>query len=148
MQGLKKRRRIQLLSLATIMLVLAASLAGYGFRDGISYFRLPSDLVVAPPDPKESFRLGGLVERGSLIRSGDAVSFVVTDDRDRIQVSYSGILPDLFAEGQGVVALGRYADGVFRAEEVLAKHDEKYMPAEVADALKDRGLFQHANEQE
>ena len=146
MIGLKKRRRIQLVILASFMLIFAASLIGYGFRDGISYFHLPSEVLAQPPAPGESFRLGGLVGAESVLYDEDGVHFAITDGDASVPVLYSGILPDLFAEKQGVVALGHYRDGRFVAIEVLAKHDETYMPAEVADALKDRGLFQPAGQ--
>jgi cytochrome c-type biogenesis protein CcmE len=117
---------------------VAALLVVNAFRSNLVFFHSPSD-VLAQQAPKErSFRLGGLVEAGSVVRQADGVTvrFVVTDTAQRIAVEYRGILPDLFKEGKGVVAQGRLTEGgVFRAEEVLAKHDENYMPPEAADAL-------------
>ena len=95
-----------------------------------------------PPGKAEVFRIGGLVEQGSILRGqGAAVTFRVTDTKASVPVSYTGILPDLFAEGQGMVATGRYVDGTFVATEILAKHDETYMPKEVVDALKAQGVY-------
>lgn len=142
--GLKKRRRIQLVVLGVAMLVLATGLVGYGLRDGIEFFRSPSQFTDDPPSPGERFRLGGLVEEGSVTRgAGEEVGFVVTDGGASVRVTYSGILPDLFREGQGVITTGSMKGDVFHATEVLARHDESYMPKEVADALKEQGLFQY-----
>lgn len=141
MQGLKKRRRIQIAVTAACCFFSATALIGYGFRDGIEYFRLPADVFAENPDPEELFRLGGLVGEGSVIKIGNQVKFNVIDEQNTIRVEFEGILPDLFAEGQGVIVLGRYKDQLFTAVEVLAKHDEKYMPKEVADALKEQNLF-------
>jgi cytochrome c-type biogenesis protein CcmE len=144
MGGLRKRRRIQLVAIGAVMLVLATGLIGYAMRDGIEFFRSPSQIVLDPPREGERFRLGGLVEEGSVIRGeGESVRFVVTDGGATMPVVFAGILPDLFREGQGVVTTGSLQDGVFVANEVLARHDESYMPKEVADALKEQGLFQH-----
>lgn len=140
--GLKKRRRIQLIAIGAVFLVLATALVGYGMRDGIEFFRSPSQLADYPAKEGERFRLGGLVEEGSVERgSGQGVRFTVTDGGASLVVSFDGILPDLFREGQGVVTTGQIEDGVFVASEVLAKHDETYMPREVADALKEQGHF-------
>ena len=142
--GLRKRRRIQLIVLGAAMLALATALVGYGLRDGIEFFRSPSQFAEDPPRPGERFRLGGLVEQGSVARgAGEEVAFVVTDGGASVRVTYSGILPDLFREGQGVITTGSMQGDVFRATEVLARHDESYMPKEVADALKEQGLFQY-----
>lgn len=138
---IQKKRRIHLVVASGLLLVIAALLMGYGFRDGIAYFRLPSDVVNETPPPEELFRLGGLVAEGSVIEDQDKTIFEITDSDHAVVVVFRGILPDLFAEGQGVIALGRLADGVFSATEVLAKHDETYMPKEVAKALKEKGLF-------
>jgi cytochrome c-type biogenesis protein CcmE len=98
--------------------------------------------VAGPPGPTEVFRIGGLVEEGRIVRGqGETVSFRVTDGGASIPVTYTGILPDLFAENQGMVGQGRYIDGTFQATEILAKHDETYMPKEVIDALKDQGVY-------
>jgi cytochrome c-type biogenesis protein CcmE len=142
--GLKKRRRIQLVLIGAVMLALATGLIGYGMRDGIEFFRSPSQLAVDPPRDDERFRLGGLVEEGSVVRgTGEQVRFTVTDGGASLDVVFAGILPDLFREGQGVITTGRMEDGVFVASEVLARHDETYMPREVADALKEQGLFKY-----
>ncbi|MCY4005965.1 MAG: cytochrome c maturation protein CcmE [Rhodobacteraceae bacterium] len=141
----RKQLRIRLVLIAALLLVAAVSLVGYGFRDGIAYFRLPTDVINETPRPGELFRLGGLVAEGSVVHGSGGVEFEVSDEHHSIKVAFAGILPDLFAEGQGVVALGRYQTGVFTATEVLAKHDETYMPKEVADALKEQGLFKPAD---
>jgi cytochrome c-type biogenesis protein CcmE len=142
--GLKKRRRIQLMAIGAVMLALASALVGYGMRDGIEFFRSPSQLTEHPAAEGERFRLGGLVEEGSVERgSGEGVRFTITDGGASMVVAFDGILPDLFREGQGVVTTGQIENGVFVASEVLAKHDETYMPREVADALKEQGVFQY-----
>lgn len=141
MKGLKKRRRVQIVALSAALLVLSTALIGYALRDGISFFRSPSQVAEAPPGPNETFRIGGLVEEGSLVAEGQSVVFHVTDGAEAVPVAYTGLLPDLFREGEGVVALGRLEDGTFRATEILAKHDETYMPREVVDALKEQGVY-------
>ncbi|MBD3765444.1 MAG: cytochrome c maturation protein CcmE [Rhodobacterales bacterium] len=143
MKGLKKQRRIQIIALAAVALTVSTALVGYAMRDGINFFRSPAQVVEAPPPATEVFRLGGLVEEGSIIRGqGETVSFRVTDTAATIPVTYTGVLPDLFSEGQGMVGTGRLVDGVFVATEILAKHDETYMPKEVMDALKEQGVYQ------
>ena len=144
MKGLKKTRRIQVIIASAILLALATGLIGFALKDGINLFRAPSQVLAEPPPPTEIFRLGGLVKKGSLVR-GDAleVSFLVTDGAAEIEVIYGGILPDLFSEEQGMIAMGRFADGVFTASEILAKHDEDYMPKEVMDALREQGVYQN-----
>ncbi|HMO06970.1 MAG TPA: cytochrome c maturation protein CcmE [Paracoccaceae bacterium] len=142
MKGLKKRRRIQIIAIAFAALAVSAGMIGYAMRDGIAFFRTPTQLVESPPGPDERLRIGGLVEEGSLVRGqGETVRFRVTDTTTAVPVAYTGILPDLFAEGEGTVATGRWVDGVFEASEILAKHDETYMPKEVVDALKEQGVF-------
>ena len=133
--GLRKRRRLRLIGLAAITLALGTALIGYAMRDGIAFFRSPSQVLAAPPPPHERFRLGGMVAAGSLSRQGDLAQFDIEDGRARIAVAYRGILPDLFSEGEGTVATGHYRNGIFVADEVLAKHDETYMPREVAAVL-------------
>lgn len=141
-KSLKKRRRVQIIVLAFAALGISASLIGYAMRDGINYFRAPTQIVDNPPGPNEVFRIGGLVETGTLVRGeGKTVTFEVTDGGATIPVHYTGILPDLFAEGAGMIGLGRYVNGTFEATEILAKHDENYMPPEVADALKQQGVY-------
>ncbi|MCX7566190.1 cytochrome c maturation protein CcmE [Sulfitobacter sp. F26169L] len=142
MKSLKKQRRIQLIAVAVIALIGSTALIGYGMRDGINFFRAPSQVVEAPPAPTEVFRIGGLVEEGTLKRGqGEQISFSVTDGGASVPVVFSGVLPDLFGENEGMVGTGRLIDGVFEATEILAKHDETYMPKEVVDALKEQGVY-------
>ena len=143
MRGLKKTRRIQIIAIAAVLLTASTVLVGYAMRDGINFFRSPSQVAEAPPGPAEVFRIGGLVEDGSLARGqGTAISFRVTDGGASIPVRFEGVLPDLFGEGEGMVGTGRYVEGTFQATEILARHDETYMPAEVIDALKEQGVYQ------
>ena len=143
MKGLKKKRRIQVIALAVVALIVSTALIGYGMRDGINFFRSPTQVVQEPPAPSETFRLGGLVEEGSLVRGqGETVSFNVTDGGESVKVTYTGVLPDLFEENQGMIGTGKLVNGVFEASEILAKHDETYMPREVVDALKEQGVYQ------
>ncbi|MFT5341877.1 MAG: cytochrome c-type biogenesis protein CcmE [Paracoccaceae bacterium] len=143
MKSLKKQRRIQMILVAVVALFLATGLIGYAMRDGINLFRAPSQVMADPPAPMEVFRLGGLVEDGTLIRGkGKTVTFSVTDGGATVPVTFTGVLPDLFAENQGMIGTGTYANGVFEATEILAKHDENYMPSEVVDALKEQGIYQ------
>jgi len=135
-----KRRRLWLLvgSLAVLGGAVALVLSSLG--DNLVFFYSPTQVAEKHPGPQRHFRLGGLVEAGSVRKDGQEVRFTVTDTRKSVDVVYRGILPDLFREGQGVVAEGTLgADGVFVAREVLAKHDEKYMPPEVAKAIKEAG---------
>lgn len=142
LKGLKKQRRIQVILLAFALLAVSSGLIGYAMRDGINFFRSPSQVVSDPPLPGEVFRIGGLVETGSLVRGqGETVTFAVTDSNEVVQVSFTGVLPDLFAEGAGVVGTGSMENGTFVASEILAKHDEEYMPKEVVDALKEQGVY-------
>jgi cytochrome c-type biogenesis protein CcmE len=146
MKGLKKKRRIQIIVVAAVALGLSTALIGYAMRDGINFFRAPSQVAEAPPPPNEVFRIGGLVEDGSLTRGqGTEITFRVTDGGAAVPVHYTGVLPDLFSEGQGMVATGRLIDGRFEATEILAKHDETYMPQEVIDALKAQGVYVDPN---
>jgi cytochrome c-type biogenesis protein CcmE len=142
LKGLKKQRRIQIIALATVALIGSTALVGYAMRDGINFFRSPTQVVEEPPREGETFRIGGLVVEGSIVRGeGTEVAFSVTDTNATVPVRYNGILPDLFAEGQGMVALGRMEGDTFVATEVLAKHDETYMPKEVIDSLKEQGVY-------
>ncbi|WP_435141672.1 cytochrome c maturation protein CcmE [Pseudopelagicola sp. nBUS_19] len=142
MKNLKKRRRIQVIIIAFVALAVSTALIGYAMRDGINFFRSPSQVAEAPPEPSEVFRIGGLVEEGSLVRGlSETITFSVTDGGASIKVAYSGVLPDLFEENQGMVATGSYENGVFNATEILAKHDETYMPKEVVEALKEQGVY-------
>ncbi len=147
MKSLKKRRRIQVIVLAALALAIATGLIGYAMRDGINFFRSPSQIIAEPPEPTEVFRIGGLVEEGTLVRGqGEVVRFSVTDGGETVPVVFTGVLPDLFAENQGMIGTGKYVNGVFEATEILAKHDETYMPKEVMDALKEQGVYQEAGE--
>lgn len=140
----RKKRRLIVIGSAMVMLFAAAALVLNAFQDSLVFFRSPSDLAEKQQPRDRAFRLGGLVEEGSVTRQGDGltVDFRVTDLAHSVAVTYRGILPDLFREGQGVVAEGRLRDdGVFVANEVLAKHDENYMPPEVAEALKKSGQW-------
>lgn len=142
LKSLKKRRRIQLIAAAFVLLGLTTWLVGFAFKDGINYFRSPAQVLSDPPLAGEVFRIGGLVSVGSLTRGqGAEVTFSVTDNAATIPVRFTGVLPDLFTEGAGMVATGRMDQGVFVASEILAKHDENYMPKEVVDALKAQGVF-------
>jgi len=140
----RKQRRLTMIGGSLAALALAAALVLNAMRDSIVFFSTPDMVAEKHIPPGKRFRLGGLVEKGSLVRGDNlAVSFRVSDGTATLPVTYKGILPDLFREGQGVVAEGRLrADGVFVATSVLAKHDEKYMPPEVADALKKSGRWQ------
>jgi cytochrome c-type biogenesis protein CcmE len=137
----RKRRLIAVL-LILAGVGTASTIAFYSLQENMLYFQSPSDLAMQPIPPGRQFRLGGLVKPGTVIRqeSGLATQFIVTDGPKDVLVEYVGILPDLFREGQGVIARGSLDDaGMFAASEVLAKHDENYMPPEVADALKESG---------
>jgi cytochrome c-type biogenesis protein CcmE len=143
MKSLKKKRRVQVVAVTALALVLATGLIGYAMRDGINFFRSPSQVMAEPPAATEVFRIGGLVETGTLVRGqGETVTFSVTDGGASVPVAFTGVLPDLFAENQGMIGTGTYIDGVFKATEILAKHDEDYMPKEVVDALKEQGVYQ------
>lgn len=139
----RKRRRLYLLVAVLLGLGAATVLVLTALEDNVAFFYSPSDLKDRPVRDGQNFRLGGLVEAGSVIRGqgSSTVTFTVTDGVHATPVRYTGVLPDLFREGQGVVAQGKLADGVFVAREVLAKHDETYMPPEVADAMKRAGTW-------
>ena len=142
MAGLKKKRRISLIVVGMTLLVTASVLIGVAMKDGIEFFRSPTQIAENRPGPNERFRVGGLVEIDSLVRGeGKAITFAVTDGNEIINVTFTGILPDLFGEGQGVVATGKLVGDLFVASEILAKHDENYMPKEVVDALKAQGVY-------
>jgi cytochrome c-type biogenesis protein CcmE len=124
-------------------LAVATILIGFAMKDGINFFKSPTQVVEVTPNPNEVFRIGGLVEEGTLLRGvGETISFNVTDGNESVSVKFTGLLPDLFEENQGTVATGKYIDGIFYASEILAKHDETYMPSEVIDALKEQGVYQ------
>ena len=140
----RKQKRLTVVAGALAFLGAATGLTFYALGQKTSYFYMPADLTTASVPPGQRIRLGGLVEKGSILRGqGTEVSFAVTDTQETVKVRYSGILPDLFREEQGVVTEGSFAqDGVFVADSVLAKHDETYMPKEVADSLKEKGVWQ------
>ena len=136
----RKRQRLIFVLLGLLMLSAATALVLGAFRQNIVFFFSPTDLLASPQPPGHDFRLGGLVEQGSVSKDGENVRFRITDKKNALAVVYRGVLPDLFRENQGVVVEGSLAaDGSFTATTVLAKHDEKYMPPEVAAALKKAG---------
>jgi cytochrome c-type biogenesis protein CcmE len=139
----RKQRRGILIGTCLAVLAIAVGLVLYAMRSSIVFFYSPSEVAKMEIAPGQRFRLGGLVATGSVDRGeGTSVRFAVTDTAKTLMVTYSGVLPDLFREGQGVVAEGALApDGIFHADSVLAKHDEKYMPPEVAQKLKEQGLW-------
>ncbi len=144
----RKQRRLVLISSALATLGLAVGLVLVALRDNIVFFYGPSELAQKAPHPGQRLRIGGLVKQGSLVReSGQTIRFAVTDAKQQVEVTYTGLLPDLFQEGQGVVAEGTLgADKIFHADSVLAKHDERYMPREVADALKKQGVWREGED--
>jgi cytochrome c-type biogenesis protein CcmE len=138
----KRKRRLALIAVLIVGAGSATALALYAFQQNLLYFYSPSQVSAGEAPPDRMFRIGGLVVDGSVERAADGmtVRFELTDNAQAVPVVYTGLLPDLFREGQGIVAHGRLnGDGVFRAEEVLAKHDENYMPPEVAASLKEAG---------
>jgi cytochrome c-type biogenesis protein CcmE len=143
MTGLKKKRRIQIVALTVVALALSTALIGYAMRDGINLYRSPSQVLEQPPAQNEVFRMGGLVQEGSIERGvGEEIRFIVRDGLASVPVTFTGVLPDLFEEEQGMIGTGRYINGTFEASEILAKHDETYMPQEVMDTLKEQGVYQ------
>jgi cytochrome c-type biogenesis protein CcmE len=139
-----KHKRMAIIGGALCVLAVAAALVLTALEQNIVFFHSPSDVAAKKIQPGKRFRIGGLVEKGSVERNGKSVAFRVTDGSTAVRVAYTGILPDLFREGQGVVANGALnTDGTFQATEILAKHDENYMPREVADALKKSGRWKH-----
>lgn len=138
----RRGRRLVMIGTALAVLGVAAALALSALRESIVFFVTPSELAAKPVEPGKRLRIGGLVKEGSLKREGLEARFVVTDGAKDLAVVYRGVLPDLFREKQGVVAEGALDPaGLFRADIVLAKHDETYMPREVSDALKKQGLW-------
>lgn len=143
----KKRQRLIFFGGVFFAAAGAVALTLFALRGSITYFYLPSELAALDEKPTSAIRLGGLVADGSVeyvrAETGDVVSFTVEDASAEIRVHYAGLLPDLFREGQGVVVQGRMtSDNLMTADNVLAKHDESYMPKEVADALKEQGVWQ------
>jgi cytochrome c-type biogenesis protein CcmE len=141
---LRKKQRLMLVALALLLVGGATGLTLAALQDKVAFFVTPSDIAAGRAAAGNTFRVGGLVAEGSVHRLGDGtVQFALTDTAHEVSVTYKGILPDLFREKQGIVAEGTLEpDGTFRAAEVLAKHDENYMPKEVADALKKAGYWQ------
>ncbi|MEO1037941.1 MAG: cytochrome c maturation protein CcmE [Pseudomonadota bacterium] len=140
----KARRRLWIVAAAGGVLIIAAALASVALRDAMVFFYSPAQVAEAPPEPGKRVRVGGLVVPGSVERpSLGGANFTVTDGAAQIRILYTGSLPDLFREGQGIVAEGAFDEvGEFQAATVLAKHDETYMPPEVAAALREQGLWQ------
>ncbi len=143
----RKQRRGLLIGTCLVVLVVAVGLVLYAMRDSIVFFYSPSDIAKMEIAPGQRIRLGGLVEAGSVKRDeGTTVRFAVTDGAEVLPVTFTGVLPDLFREGQGVVTEGALMpDGTFKADNVLAKHDENYMPPEVAAKLKEQGVWRHGD---
>jgi cytochrome c-type biogenesis protein CcmE len=139
---LRKQQRLILVIVALVLLGGASGLVLFALSDSVAFFVTPSDIATGKVEADKRFRLGGLVVDGSVERHDGTVRFRLTDQANEVPVRYRGILPDLFREGQGIVAQGVLGeDGVFAASEVLAKHDESYMPPEVAEALKQAGVW-------
>jgi cytochrome c-type biogenesis protein CcmE len=139
----RKQRRLTLIGAALGVFGIAVGLTLFALRDTIVFFYGPTEYAAKAPAPGTRLRIGGLVKAGTFVREGgESVVFAVTDTKHDVSVAYSGLLPDLFREGQGAVVEGTVGtDGVFHADSVLAKHDERYMPREVADALKKQGVW-------
>jgi len=144
----RKQKRLTLIGSAVGVLALAVGLILFALRDNVVFFYGPGDLAEKHVGAGTRLRIGGLVKTGTLVHlEGKSVKFEVTDGKADVPVSYTGLLPDLFKEGQGVVAEGALdTAGVFRADSILAKHDERYMPREVADALKKQGVWQEGGQ--
>lgn len=141
----RKQKRLSIIAAGAVFLAGSAALVTSALREQIVFFNSPTDVLAQPLAPGTRVRLGGLVEKGSVERGvNSAVTFLVTDTNASVKVRYVGILPDLFREGQGVVTEGTFSadEGTFLADSVLAKHDENYMPKEVADSLKAQGVWQ------
>lgn len=141
----RKKRRLTLISVAVGTLGVAAALVLFALRDNVVFFYTPSEIAEKSVAPGSKLRLGGVVKKNSVVRTaGKSIRFIVTDGNRELPVSYTGLLPDLFREGQGVVAEGVLETATnFKATSVLAKHDEKYMPRELADSLKKQGYWKH-----
>ncbi|SON54984.1 Heme chaperone CcmE [Hartmannibacter diazotrophicus] len=146
----RKQRRLTIIGSAGVVLGVAVGLVLFALSGDITLFKTPTDVVEHGASPDARLRIGGLVEKGSVIRneSNASVRFEVTDTVNRVPVTYTGLLPDLFREGQGVVVEGQLEpDGIFKADSVLAKHDERYMPKEVVDSLKAQGVWEGESQQ-
>lgn len=144
----RKQRRGILIGTCLAVLAIAVGLVLFAMRDSIVFFYSPSEVAEMQIEPGKRFRLGGLVEMGSVVRGeGTTIRFAITDKAKTLPVTYTGVLPDLFREGQGVVAEGALEpNGTFHADNVLAKHDENYMPPEVAKKLKEQGVWRDDGE--
>ena len=142
----RKQKRLSVIVGGLAFLGAATGLTFYALGQKTSYFYMPGDLTTANLQPGQPIRLGGLVEKGTIQRGqGTTVAFAVTDTQKSVKVTYTGILPDLFREEQGVITEGSFGnDGTFVADSVLAKHDENYMPKEVADSMKAKGIWQES----
>jgi cytochrome c-type biogenesis protein CcmE len=139
----RKQQRLYFVGLGLLGVFAATALILTAAEDSVVFFFSPTELREKTLAPQRRLRVGGLVEEGSVVKDGNTVSFVVTDTVEKLSIRYTGILPDLFREGQGIVAEGQMGPGgVFVASDVLAKHDENYMPPEVAEALKANGHWQ------
>jgi len=145
---MRKKQRLYIVLLAMLLLGGASALVLTAMGDNLVYFYGPTELMARKDiTPERRLRIGGLVEQGSVVKDGKTIRFKVSDTTNALPVVFTGLLPDLFREGQGVVAEGRLdRDGIFQASEVLAKHDENYMPKEVQDALKTQGHWQEQYE--
>ena len=141
MRSSKKTKRIQMLVFGGLVMAVAAGLFGFLAQDAISYFKSPSEVMAEEIPPDRLLRVGGLVVEGSTLQEGAVSRFDITDGAETVTVAFEGVLPDLFREGQGIVAQGYWSGAQFDAIEVLAKHDETYMPKEVADALREQGHY-------
>ena len=143
----RKQRRLLIISLTALCLAAATALVMMAFRDNIVFFFGPTEIKAGKVQPGKKIRVGGLVVDGSVLKAGEKVSFEISDGAESLSINYTGILPDLFREGQGIVAEGVLtSDLKFNASEVLAKHDENYMPPEVAEALKKSGHWKEDEE--
>jgi len=145
----RKKKRLAMLGGAGAVLALAVVLIFVSLKDTVAFFHFPTEFAEKKIEPGRNVRLGGMVKKGSVVRGeGTKITFVVADDKNSLPVTYVGILPDLFREGQGVVAEGKLGeDGVFRADRVLAKHDENYTPREIAE-LKEKGVWEGKDKKE
>ena len=142
MLSYKKKLRIRIIFVSLFFLLISSIFLGFAFREGIEFYKVPSQILKSPPKAAVKLRMGGLVEKGSINRlENSKIIFGVTDTVNSINVYYKGILPDLFAEGQGVVVLGTFNGQSFEAVQVLAKHDETYMPKEVIKSLEKEGIY-------
>ena len=144
----RKKQRMTMILAGLGVLGIAVGVISFFLKDTIVFFYTPSEVSSKKIEPQTRFRLGGLVEKGSVKRGvGKTISFSITDNAETVKVNFTGNLPDLFREGQGVVTEGKLNQaGIFIADNVLAKHDENYMPKEVADSLKKQGLWKHTEE--